>query len=996
MRSVWLLILIFICSSVTAQHYQYKQYRVENGLPTDIIKSIAQDSAGYFWIASDEGIIKYDGVNFTSYRKALHSQYAKGLVTTQSGRLLLFGDLDLIEIKRQKDTVLFQSIREGTRNRNDSMLWYPKSLYEDKLNSYWVSEPQSIVRLQDNHLERFDFDIKERSPRFLRSFSFFEDLQGNFFTTSYLGNVYQFHPDLNKFIPDKGKFPSFISHLIILNNQLWLGTDTGVYAAQLKPEGGFEKPILKYSLENVSYLLPLPDSSLLVCTRGTSQFIITDGEIQQLPFAVDEVNHAYLSRENDLWLSCNAGIFLIQKNTFINDTPQVNNFIESITENERNHEIFYATTSNIYALQLKNGIANNRQILSFPDGYFQSIAYHNGGFWAINNTFLMFIQDGKVRHRFIPEGSGHFMPDLFLDSKKMVWASQSSDPYAWVADSLFHARKFLVPINKENNINLFREGPDGMYAASTGKSKYLFYKSPSDTSFKDISLPVTFETSGDFNITDLAFTDDIIWMATTEGLIRYDHKTITRVDIGNIFTGLPVKAIEVYMDGSLLFNTRHGLIRFSPRTGEHWLFDESNGLPSNTITTRGLFIDDEHHIWVGTSRGLAHNPKPLMNQGKTLQPKFVDAKINGKSIRLSRLKSIPYGSYLTLFVSSITFPENKVDLKYKINSDTNWHTINNSVINFTGITPGFHKIEVKAKKNGDLAWSEPGTFSFYVAFPFWRQSWFYILCFILVAAVAFLSVAWANYSNTIRRKQLQRLIELQTQELKWSNEELSTRNAELDKFVYSASHDLSAPLKSILGLIMVAKMEKPSEQMIHYLTMMESSVEKLELFIRDVVNYSRNARLPVEKKAISFTSFIQSIWDEHQFSSSVNKIRLEIKDGLQNVFYADEVRLRIVFNNLISNAIKFHYVEHREDPIVRVIAKETGTGYEFCVEDNGRGIHQDMKDKIFEMFFRATDSIPGSGLGLYILKEAIQKLGGTVQVESELGKGCKFIIHLPK
>jgi len=588
------------------------------------------------------------------------------------------------------------------------------------------------------------------------------------------------------------------------------------------------------------------------------------------------------------------------------------------------------------------------------------------------------------------------MPDIFFDSKKRAWASQSSNPYAWVADSLFQLKKYFVPINKENNINLFREGPDGIYAASTGKNKYLFHKSALDSVFTDISIPVRFETSGDFNITDLAFTNGAIWMATTEGLIRYDHKTIQRVDLGDVFTGLPVKAIEVYKDGSLLFNTTHGLFRYAPSTGEHWLFDESNGLPSNTITTRGIFIDDEYQIWVGTSRGLSHNIKPLTNKSKTLQPKFVEVQVNGKTTRLSRLKSMPYGSYLTLFVSSITFPENKVDLKYRINSDSTWQTINNSVINFTGITPGFHKIEVKAKKNGDLAWSNPNTFSFYVAFPFWRQSWFYLICLLSMAFIAFLSIAWANYSNTIRRKKLQRLIDSQTQELKLSNEELSIRNAELDKFVYSASHDLSAPLKSILGLIMVAKMEKPSEQMVHYLTMMESSVGKLELFIRDVVNYSRNARLPVEKKAISFTPFIQSIWNEHQFSISAKKIRLEIEDGLQNVFYADEVRLRIVFNNLISNAIKFHYVEHREDPVVRISAKEKGTGYEFSVEDNGRGIHQEMKDKIFEMFFRANDSIPGSGLGLYILKETILKLGGSVRVESELGTGCKFIIHLPK
>jgi signal transduction histidine kinase len=265
-----------------------------------------------------------------------------------------------------------------------------------------------------------------------------------------------------------------------------------------------------------------------------------------------------------------------------------------------------------------------------------------------------------------------------------------------------------------------------------------------------------------------------------------------------------------------------------------------------------------------------------------------------------------------------------------------------------------------------------------------------------VSLIALLSFTWANYSNRVRRKQLQQLIDSQTEELKLSNEELSTRNTELDKFVYSASHDLSAPLKSILGLIIVAKMEKPSEQMTHYLTMMETSIAKLEMFIKDVVNYSRNSRMPVAKKQIRFTEFIQSIVEDHQFTLTVEKIRFQIKNALVSEFYADEVRLKLIFNNLISNAIKFHRVDELEDPYVIISAIENDSDFEFTVEDNGRGISAEAKDKVFEMFYRAADSIQGSGLGLYILKEAVQKINGTVRVESELNKGCRFIITLPK
>ncbi len=98
-KNILVLLLILSWHIVTAQEYFIKKYRVEKGLPSDIIKCVAQDASGYFWIATDEGLVKYDGLRFTSYRSAMRSNYAKGFFTTQGGRLFAFGDLDLIEIK---------------------------------------------------------------------------------------------------------------------------------------------------------------------------------------------------------------------------------------------------------------------------------------------------------------------------------------------------------------------------------------------------------------------------------------------------------------------------------------------------------------------------------------------------------------------------------------------------------------------------------------------------------------------------------------------------------------------------------------------------------------------------------------------------------------------------------------------------------------------------------------------------------------------------------
>lgn len=234
------------------------------------------------------------------------------------------------------------------------------------------------------------------------------------------------------------------------------------------------------------------------------------------------------------------------------------------------------------------------------------------------------------------------------------------------------------------------------------------------------------------------------------------------------------------------------------------------------------------------------------------------------------------------------------------------------------------------------------------------------------------------------------------QQTEMQNEELKKTNQELDRFVYSASHDLSAPLKSVLGLIAVTKLENPSPSIARYLNMMKQSVDKLDSFILDIINYSRNSRLPMKLDRIDFTALIKSIWKNHEYSSLSGTIQFQVQNHLTSNFYSDEIRLKIIFNNLISNAIKFHCPERRENPFIAVVAREEPNHFEFSVEDNGQGIQSDNMEDIFKMFFRANDSVQGSGLGLYILKETLDKLNGQVTVKSKPGEGTLFTIVHPK
>lgn len=228
------------------------------------------------------------------------------------------------------------------------------------------------------------------------------------------------------------------------------------------------------------------------------------------------------------------------------------------------------------------------------------------------------------------------------------------------------------------------------------------------------------------------------------------------------------------------------------------------------------------------------------------------------------------------------------------------------------------------------------------------------------------------------------------------NSELKKTNSELDRFVYSTSHDLRAPLKSMLGLIYVTKeCADPEDSELHErLAMLNNSVTKLDDFIEDILHYSRNARMGLDKDEINFEKIIEEIKGSHKFIEGIKGVQLHLEISSNGLFVSDYRRLGVVLNNLLSNALKYRDIS-KEKSFVNIIIRSDKTNAVIIVEDNGVGIANNDKEKIFEMFYRATTLSSGSGLGLYIVKEALEKLGGTISVESEKDKGTKFIIEIP-
>ncbi|MCB9261723.1 MAG: PAS domain S-box protein [Flavobacteriales bacterium] len=225
------------------------------------------------------------------------------------------------------------------------------------------------------------------------------------------------------------------------------------------------------------------------------------------------------------------------------------------------------------------------------------------------------------------------------------------------------------------------------------------------------------------------------------------------------------------------------------------------------------------------------------------------------------------------------------------------------------------------------------------------------------------------------------------------NEELKKINKELDQFVYSAAHDLRAPIANVMGLAKLIRLENITDTAQHYIELQEKSLEKLDEFIKNIIDYSRNSRLELNKNEINLNEFVHGVVDQYRFSENAERLKIDIQVDQQSVFISDESRLSVIMNNLVSNAVR--YMDTKKDNCflsIQVVSNDEKA--EIVVKDNGIGIETEHLASIFELFYRANSESKGTGIGLYIVKETVEKLEGKILVDSIFSVGTTFTVTI--
>jgi signal transduction histidine kinase len=230
------------------------------------------------------------------------------------------------------------------------------------------------------------------------------------------------------------------------------------------------------------------------------------------------------------------------------------------------------------------------------------------------------------------------------------------------------------------------------------------------------------------------------------------------------------------------------------------------------------------------------------------------------------------------------------------------------------------------------------------------------------------------------------------QQLKRKVSELQKTNDELNRFVYSTSHDLRSPLASIMGILNLAKMENSITDPNGYMGMIETCVNKMDIFIQKIIEYYKSIRVDDEKTEVDFDKLLKESVEICRMQKPEVQFNINVEQPVKLV--SDVFRISIIIDNLISNAVKYQKPTS-DNPTVNVSVKVDEYKAVIEIEDNGIGIVEEHLNNIFKMFFRSTSHVNGLGIGLYIVKEALSRLGGEISVVSTYGVGTLFRIVIP-
>lgn len=226
-----------------------------------------------------------------------------------------------------------------------------------------------------------------------------------------------------------------------------------------------------------------------------------------------------------------------------------------------------------------------------------------------------------------------------------------------------------------------------------------------------------------------------------------------------------------------------------------------------------------------------------------------------------------------------------------------------------------------------------------------------------------------------------------------AKEDLLYKNRELNTFIYKASHDLRSPIASLIGLIKVAQLEFTNETICNYLKMMDQTSVRLDKILRTLMDMISIKQEEPHYSTVKFAAIVQRVIESKKYSE-IHTLDISLDFDKDATLKTDTELLVLIMENLVENALKFRDTNKVKCEL-KISLIQFPHKNQIIVRDNGLGILKDFQSKVFDMFYRANDTFPGSGLGLYIVKNFVEKLQGRLSLKTEFCVGTSVLVELP-
>ncbi len=514
-------------------------------------------------------------------------------------------------------------------------------------------------------------------------------------------------------------------------------------------------------------------------------------------------------------------------------------------------------------------------------------------------------------------------------------------------------------------------------------------------------------------VTDfLIESDTCIWIGTPDGLNRFNPITNKFIRYYKK-NGLPDNFIEGLTSdkqGILWITTNNGVCRFDSKNMTFRNYTRADGFQSNEFSERSILKTREGDILMGGTKGFNILHPDKISENKNIPDILItDLKIFNKSVKpkknsplsknITELKSLTLShelSVITLNFAAMDFsaPEKNQYAYMMENFDRNWiFSGNKTEATYTNLNPGNYIFRVKGSNN-DGVWNEAGTSVRITILPPWWLTWWSKFIIVSVIALTLTSI----YFFRVRQLNNQKILLENTVAVKTA--ELKEMNASKDKFFSIIAHDLKNPFNTIIGFSKMLNEEADSENIPktrEIAGMINSSASQTLSLLENLLEWanSQRGKISFEPRQIHLQSLMNEELATLKGVATAKNIALSLTCPENLSVFADKNMIKTILRNLISNAIKFTQRNGR----VEIFASSDNNGVRVAVADNGIGILKDTMTKLFRidgnLSSRGTENEKGTGLGLFLCKEFVEKHGGKIWAESEPGNGSTFIFIIP-